>query len=147
MRLTKSMIAMSAALLLLASGCSTYQLASQAKEVSVDTISPNSITVSFCGNAFMTQKDVEKYALQRACTEALAKGCSHFVVVKKNDNSKMCPLDSTKATNYSGNFTPADFVEPNITLTIRCLSRTEKAPDDAIDAAQYLEDNFPGMKK
>jgi hypothetical protein len=147
MTLTKTIVAASALLLLSMSGCSTYQLSGHAKEVSVDKISPNTITVSFCGNAFMSQKEVEKYAFQRASVETLAKGYSHFVVVKKNDNSRMCPLSSGKETNYSGNFTPSDFVEPNVTLTIRCLSRTEKIPEDAIDASQFLEQNFPGMNK
>ncbi len=142
--------------LLFLSGCSGFQLSSEGKKVIVDKTSPNTITVTFCGNAYMDQKEVEKYALQRASREALSKGCSYFVIVNKEDKSKFCTLSSgmNKKNAYnappikdSGYLISSEFVEPNVTLTIRCISKNEKIPADAIDAAKFLRENFPGLEK
>jgi len=141
--------------ILLMNGCSSYQLSSSKKEAIVDKISPNAVTVTFCGNAYMNQKEVEKYALQRASVEALSKGCSHFVIVNKEDKSKICSLSSgmgkkhiySSSSKGSGSLSSSDFVEPNVTLTIRCVPRGEKIPENAINAEQFLNENFPGMNK
>jgi len=141
---------------LLLSGCSTYRLSGERKEAIVDKISPNTITVTFCGNAYMDRKEVEKYALQRASQEALAKGWDYFVVVNRKDNSKICALGSGKDRSLANDALPAensnylaslDFVEPNITLTIQRIGKGEKIPEDAIDAQKYLKENFPGLQK
>jgi len=143
-------------LLFLLSGCSSFQLYSEKKQVVVDRISPDVVTVTFCGNAYMDQMEVEKYALQRASSEALAKGCSHFVILSKEDKSKFCSLvsgmnqnNSYSASTPGGSGNPAlsEFVEPNVTLTIRCIAKGEEVPDKAIDAEKFLNDNFPGLAK
>ncbi|MDD5692301.1 MAG: hypothetical protein PHP10_03895 [Candidatus Omnitrophica bacterium] len=137
-------------------GCSSFQLAEQRKETIVDSISPNAVTVTFCGNAYMDQKEVEKYALQRASREALSKGCSHFIVVRKDDKSKICSLSSGMNKRHpsnappvknSGYVTSSEFVEPNVTLTIQCVPKGEKIPEGAIDAQEYLRENFPGLEE
>jgi len=131
-------------------------LSSERKQAIVDKISPNNITVTFCGNAYMSQKEVEKYALQRASSETLSKGCSHFVILNKEDKSKICSLASGMNQNNSysppdvsgsGNSALSELVEPNVTLTIRCIAKGEEIPDSAIDAEKFLNDNFPGLAK
>lgn len=137
-----------AVVLIILYGCSGYQLSSQSKNVIVDTISPNTFTVNFCGNAYMSQKEVEKYALQRASELTLSKGCSHFVILKKRDDSEVCMLSSKE--RYSSTPPLSDiptFVKPNITLTIQCFSKGAKIPQDAIDAEQFLHENFPGLPR
>jgi len=140
--------------LIFLSGCSGFQLSSERKEVMVDKISPNTVTVTFCGNAYMNQKDVEKYALQRAAREALSKGCPYFVVINKEDRSKVCALSSgmNKGSLYdappvknSGYLVSSDFVEPNVILTIQCVRKGEKIPENAINAEAFLKENFPGL--
>ncbi|MFA6129948.1 MAG: hypothetical protein WC731_03070 [Candidatus Omnitrophota bacterium] len=152
----KVICCLSLGLLFLLSGCSSFQLSSQRKQAIVDKISPNVITVTFCGNAYMSQKEVEKYALQRASSETLSKGCSYFVVLNKDDKSKICSLVSGMNQNNSysspdatdsGNSALSELVEPNVTLTIRCIAKGEKIPDNAIDAEKFLNDNFPGLAK
>ena len=142
--------------LIIFSGCSTYQLSSEKKETLVDKISPNAITVTFCGNAFMNKAEVEKYALQRAARESLSKGCPYFVVLKKEDNSKFCSIDYAKRGQYTPNVpptenlaypAPAEFSEPNIKLTIQCIQKGEKIPEKAINAEEYLKNNFPGLQE
>ena len=142
--------------LIMLQGCSEFQLSSEKKEVIVDKISPNTITLTFCGNAYMNQKEVEKYALQRASSEALSKGYAYFVIVNKEDKSKFCTLssgmnkkspDNAPPIKNSGYLTASEFVEPNVTLTIRCMKKGEKTPENAIDAEEFLNENFPGMNK
>jgi len=141
--------------LIILNGCANYQLSGKTKKTVVDKISPNTVIVTFCGNAYMNQEEVEKYALQRASVEALSKGCLYFVVVKREDNSKMCALSSrrNKVHSYdvapidkSGNLDFPEFVEPNIALTIQCVSEEEgKNLESAINAEEFLSKNFPGM--
>ena len=142
--------------LIILNGCSGFQLSSNKKEVVVDSISPSTITVTFCGNAYMSQKEVEKYALQRASSEALSKGYSYFIVVNKEDKSKFCALSFGKNQNNaytagslrdSGSLSSSDFVEPNVMLTIRCVPKGEKIPENAINAQEFLNENFPGLSK
>lgn len=142
--------------LIILQGCSGFKMSSARKEVIIDKISPNTVTVTFCGNAYMNQKEVERYALQRASSEALSKGCSHFVIVNKEDKSKICALgsDMDKMHLYDvpsiKNPEPLDssaFVEPNVTLTIRCVREGEEIPENAINAEEFLNENFPGLRK
>lgn len=149
-------IAAITSLSLILQGCSGFQLASTRKQIIVDKISPNFITVTFCGNAYMTQEEVEKYALQRASSEALAKGCSDFIVVKKDDRSKICALssgmnkknpDNAPPVKNSGYLAQSEFLEPNITLTIQCVRKGAEAVENAINAQEYLNKNFPGLRK
>lgn len=143
-------------LLVILSGCASYQLSSEKKSTIVDKISPNVITVTFCGNAYMSQEEVERYTLQRASSEALAKGCSHFVILNKEDKSKICAVNSGMDKNGSydspaaqkpDSLTPPVFVEPNATLTIQCIRRGEEIPEGAINAEEFLNKNFPGLKQ
>lgn len=140
--------------LIILQGCSSLQLSGTRKKEIVDKISPNIIKVTFCGNAYMDQKEVERYAFQRASSEALAKGCSHFVVLNKEDQSKICALNSGMYKNSPGNYPPSndsgdlvssEFIEPNVTLTIQCIRKGEEIPENAIDAEKFLRENFPGM--
>lgn len=140
-------------------GCSSYQLASTNKSTIVDTTSADTITVTFCGNAYMSKEDVERYALQRAALEALSKGCAYFVIEKKDDNSEICALDSRMNNKITSRamgqpditkqpdlaILPSGFVEPNITLTIRCLRAGQEIPETAINAQEFLDKNFPGL--
>jgi len=134
-------------------GCAVFQSPSEKQTVMVDKTASDTINVTFCGNAYMSQKEVERYALQRASTEALSKGCSHFVIVDKLDKSKMCSLNSgslakddiyndPKIAKGPEPF-PDDFVEPNVTLTIRCIKDGQSASKEAIDARNFLKENFP----
>ncbi|MDD5408616.1 MAG: hypothetical protein PHC71_00775 [Candidatus Omnitrophica bacterium] len=152
----KVIYCLSLGLLFLLSGCSSFQLSSERKQEIVDKISPNVITVTFCGNAYMGQKEVEKYALQRASSETLSKGYSYFVVLNKDDKSRICSLVSgvnknnsysAPPVNDSGDLAQTEFIEPNITLTIKCIAEGEKIPENAVDAQKYLNDNFPGLAK
>ncbi|MDD5583669.1 MAG: hypothetical protein PHV55_01250 [Candidatus Omnitrophica bacterium] len=138
-------------------GCTAYRLSGRTKNVSVDKTSPDLFTVNFCGNAHMTQAEVEKYALQRACQAALDNGYSYFFVIEKRDDSQICALTpamtrmkedvsaSPSSTQVFGSYPPAKFVTPNVTLKIKCFSDKTQAPKDAIDARQFLQDNFPGL--
>lgn len=136
-------------------GCSGYRLSSQSKNAIVDQISPDTFTVNFCGNAYMTQQDVEKYALQRASEASLAKGYSHFVVLEKRDNSELCEfkpgdqhgIEPVLQTKESPLIESSSFVKPNITLKIRAFSKGTKMQEKAINAEQFLRENFPGLKK
>jgi len=139
--------------LMILGGCTAYQLSSKSKNVTVESISPKAFTVSFCASAYMKQDEVEKYALQRAAEEALAKGCSHFIVLTKRDDSKFCAFNPKKDIG-STSATPAKdyplyaaspFMKPNITLTLQCLSEGDQAKENAIDAKQFLKENFPGL--
>jgi len=105
----------------------------------------------------MNYEDVEKYALQRASREALAKGCSHFLIVSKQDDSRICGISSDlnkklsdeSSTSVSGqtNYLDKDrLVEPNVKLVIRCVRKVEGLPAEAIDAQKYLRENFPGLE-
>jgi len=142
--------------LIILQGCLGLQLSSTKTEAIVDKTSANAISVTFCGNAYMTQKEVEKYALQRASSETLLKGYHYFVIMNKEDKSKMCSLNSgmDKKHRYdslpirnSGLLTQSDFVEPNVTLIIRGIPKGEKIPENAIDAEKFLDENFPGINK
>jgi hypothetical protein len=104
----------------------------------------------------MSQNEVEKYALQRASVEALSRGCSHFMVVKKDDKSKVCSISSAMNKKHvfnapsiknSGYLTSSEFVEPNITLIIECVPKGQAIPEGAIEAEKFLDENFPGMNK
>jgi len=149
------MIVIVSSLSIVLSGCAHYGLSSEAKSTIVDEISPNTITVTFCGNAYMSQEEVEKYTLQRASLEALSRECSHFIIVNKEDKSKICALPSAgKRHLYDAQpvedpkpLIPSHFVEPNMTLTIQCLFRGEKIPENAINAEEFLDENFPSLRE
>lgn len=135
--------------LLMLSGCADFKLGGRSTSTQVEKISRDTFEVNFCGNAYMGQGEVEKYALQRAADAALSKGFSHFVVLSKNDASKVCQLGYRTPTAKSPDM-PAypqhqPFTMPNITLKIRCFSEGSEMPEGAIDAAAYLQENFPGM--
>lgn len=146
-------------LALAANGCSSYGLSGKREETIVDKTSPNAIKVTFCGNAYMDKKEVERYALQRAAREALSKGCSHFFVTGRDDRSKICSFNpAMNARDLYGPFTlketgkekdlpSPEFVEPNVTLTIQCVSADQEIPQNAIDAEEYLRENFSGLQK
>jgi hypothetical protein len=118
--------------LLALGGCSSYQLAGEKQSVIVENILPNTFTVYFCGNAYMDQKEVEKYAFQKAAEVTLQKKFTHFIVVKKTDDSRVCSLNPPigNASDYDSTFissrkevSQAVFVEPNVKLVVRCFSK------------------------
>lgn len=138
---------------LLLSGCSGYMLQSQRETVFTESFPGSIFTVTFCGNAYMAQKEAEKYAMQRACELTLKKGCTHFLVLEKSDKSKLCMLEDAGRNTYAsqtersvpGSFVgPQSLERPNISLKIQCYGK--RIPADAIDAQQYLDENFPGLK-
>ncbi len=154
MKVIKFIVA-AAVILIILNGCSGYQLSGRKETVSVMNISPKTFTVNFCGNAYMSKKEVEKYTFQRASEVALSKGYSHFVVLNKSDNSEMCMLNSGgqhdsvsgSGVRDSSAYAFQPFMKPNLTLTIQCFSKGEKMPEGAIDADEFLRQNFPGLKK
>ena len=141
--------------LVVLSGCSGYQLASRSQNISVESLSPKSFTVNFCGNAYMSQKEVDKYALQRASEVTLVKGYPYFAVMSKKDNSEVCvvnPENTYSSAMSSTGRRPSSydfpsFRKPNVTLAIQCFAKGEKMPDGAINAEEYLNENFPGLKR
>lgn len=151
MKTFATMIALSLAL----AGCANFPLSNMKGTTSVSEISPRTYSVSFCGNAYMSQDEVDKYAFQRASELTLARGYTYFVVLSKEDNSEFCaintggkygrrpPSEPTDAQSYA--FPP--FMKPNVKLTIRCYSQSAKLPQDAINADSFLRENFPGLKE
>ncbi len=145
-------IAYIAVIVLALAGCSGYQLSGKTKSTLVDEIAPDTIQVTFCGNAYMTRKEVEKYVLQRASEAALAKGCSYFTIVNRQDHSEYCSLKpgakGAPATSqgYYEHLEDTGFSRPNITITIRCFSNGNTWPQEGIDAGQFMRENFPGLR-
>lgn len=146
-----------AVMLILIQGCAGFQLSSQTKDVTVDKTSPNTFIVNFCGNAYMTQKEVENFALQRAAEVAITEGCSHFLVLEKRDDSEVCLLKPKIASKQPESITTSTereavydgflpYVKPNVSLKIRCLKARERIPEEAIDAEKFLRENFPGLR-
>ncbi len=142
--------------LMVLTGCSTYQLSGKSTGDTVVDVTSNTFTITFCGNAYMTQDQVGKYALQRAAEITLSKGYANFLVMGRKDDSETCGLGADMNREQSSRMTPpsnpagssmSGFVRPNIALTIRCFHKGEKMPDNAIDAKQYLDENFPGLTK
>lgn len=154
MKTIKAIGIMAAAIVVL-NGCSGYRLASRTKNVIVDQISSDVFMVNFCGNAYMTQAEAERYALQRASEAVLSKGYSHFIVLEKRDNSELCELKprneydaaSPLKTDKSSSGETLQFAKPNITLKVQGFFKDASMPEKAIDAGKFLEDNFPGLKE
>jgi hypothetical protein len=138
------------------SACAGYKLSGREKEAVVDQISPDIFTVNFCGNAYMTQSEAEKYALQRASEAVLSKGYAYFVVLDKRDDSELCELKpapgagATQPLSQSSELfsdMPSDFVRPNVTLKVKGFTRLGGMPEKSIDAEQFLRENFPGLNR
>lgn len=130
-----------AAMLTVTCGCSSYQLSGASNRSSVELVSPDTFAVNFCGNAYMSREDVDKFALQRASEMALSKGYAYFSVVDKQDDSEFCALDPKFSSSYD--YPP--FLKPNVTFTIKCFAKGDSIPGDAINAEEFLKENFPGM--
>jgi uncharacterized protein YceK len=131
-------------------GCSGYMLQSGKRSFSTESTSASGYNVSFCGNAYMNKNEAEKLTMQRACEITLTKGYTHFVVLKKTDQSEFCsfedlPRAGSKQASSNSLVGPQNIVRPNITLNIQCY-KTKDAPEGAIDAQKYLDENFPGLK-
>jgi len=142
------------AVFFLLNGCANFGLQSRNESMITEAISTSSYKVTFCGNAYMGQQEAEKLAMQRACELTLKKGYTHFIVSRRSDQSEICLLsdaprgifNSAPAKVTSGSFVgPQNLVRPNMALNIQCYAK-ENAPKDAIDAQQYLDENFPGLK-
>lgn len=135
----------------LLSGCSGFMLQSGKRSFSTEALSESAYSVNFCGNAYMKQSEAEKLTMQRASEITLTKGYTHFVILKKTDQSEFCSLKDTPRSlstddPSTGSFVgPQNIVRPNITLNIQCY-KTKDAPEGAIDAQKYLDENFPGLK-
>lgn len=141
------------ACLFLLNGCAEFGLQSRKESTTTEMISTSSYKVSFCGNAYMSQQEAEKYAMQRACELTLKKGFTHFAVLDKSDRSEVCMLSDVSRTasytsteNVPNSFAgPRNIIRPNMALKVQCYKK-EQAPKDAIDAQKYLDENFPGLK-
>ncbi len=152
---TTNTIIIAAFVLIALNGCSEYQLKSKRETAIVDKVSQDTFTVNFCGNAYMNQKEVEKYALQRAAEACLSEGFSHFAVLNKQDDSEICRIDSKKRYGAKAAEEPErslgseleQFVRPNISLTVKCFTRLTDMPENAIDARKFLRENFPGLER
>lgn len=140
--------------LLIAQGCSGFMMQSNRESIITESLSPSTATVTFCGNAYMSKQEVEKLAMQRACELTIKKGYTHFVIKERNDHSEFCSLTDKPKTESSGPlaskrseeiFSPQDLVRPNVALRISCYN-TKEAPEGAINAQDYLDKNFPGLK-
>lgn len=136
-------------LLLVLGGCAEYQFGSRSATAQVHAISTDTFEVNFCGNAYMTEKEVERYAMQRASDLVLSKGFSHFIVAGRKDASRVCQLSyrlpAVPKTDMPTYMEYEPFYVPNITLVIRAFNRGSEMPEHAIDAAAYLQMNFPGL--
>ena len=134
----------------LLNGCSGFMLQSGKRSFSTEAISESVHSVSFCGNAYINQNEAEKLTMQRACEITLTKGYTHFVVLKKTDQSEFCSLKdtpragSTQASTPSSFVGPQNIVRPNITLNIQ-FYKAKDAPKEAVDAQKYIDENFPGL--
>jgi hypothetical protein len=97
----------------------------------------------------MKRAEAERYTMQRACELALKKGYTHFVVLEKKDESDLGSFqDITRDTTITGidkSELPQGRIRPNIKLKIQCYNKAD-APDEAIDAQNYLDENFPASK-
>ena len=138
----------------LLNGCANFGLQSRNEYTVTESISTSFYKVAFCGNAYMRQPEAEKLAIQRACELTLKKGYTHFVILEKSDQSEMCMLSDAPRGTYadapakvtSGSFASTQsLTRPNMTLKIQCYAQKD-APKDSIDAQQYLDENFPGLK-
>ena len=137
------------AMLILLSGCSEYKLFSSREGTLVQQVSEAAFTVTFCGSAFMAQNEVDKYVLQRASELTLSKGFTHFMILSREDASEVCALkDVSAAASGGGQAQKAGktevFYRPNMKLKIECYRGS--IPKDAIDAQQFLDENFPGLR-
>jgi len=154
MKVMKLMLSI-AVLFMIFEGCTAYQLSSKSKNVAIENISADTFTVSFCAGAYMKKEEVEKYALQRASEEALAKGCSRFFVVKKRDDSQFCAFNPKKSLGSTSEFPEKDyplyegssFMKPNVTLTLQCVPEGKEIKENVIDAKKFLRENFPGLEE
>lgn len=144
-------------LVIVLSGCEGYMLSGSKKTMFTETVSGSTFKVTFCGNAYMSQKEAEKYAMQRACELALHNGFNYFVVLEKDDNSEACALRDSPPSSYSGDeegtlkrgnpsasYGAETMLRPNLALKISCYK--SNPPEGAIDARKYLDENFPGLK-
>ena len=146
-----------AAGLLIMAGISGCILTGTKQTLFTEQISESVFTVTFCGNAYMAQKEVDRYAMQRASQLALEKGFTHFVVLKKNDESETCLLKDapfkqsvvyetgTRGRTPTMTEENAYMFKPNVTLKIRCYKQKD-APEGAIDAQKFLSEQFPGLE-
>lgn len=134
------------ALIFILCGCEDYMLQGRRESVVTDSISKSMYSVTFSGAAYMKRAEAEKYTLQRACELALKKGYTHFVVLEKVDDSDLGSFqDISRDTTITGidkSELPQGRIRPNIKLKIQCYNKSD-APADAIDAQQYLDENFP----
>jgi len=135
-------------------GCSGFMMQSNRESVITESLSPSTATVTFCGNAYMDKQEVEKLAMQRACELTIKKGYTHFIVKEKNDRSEFCAFTDKPKSEPRGPlasrrsdvvFSPQDLVRPNVALRISCYNAKE-APEGAINAQDYLDKNFAGLK-
>jgi hypothetical protein len=137
--------------LIFLSGCSGFMLQSGKRTFVTEKLSESSFSVNFCGNAYMNKAEAEKLTMQRACEITLTKGYTHFVILTKTDKSELCLLEDQPRTGSahdpsSDSFLgPQNIVRPNIILKIQCYKAID-APQDAIDAQKYIDENFPGLK-
>ncbi|MDD5506533.1 MAG: hypothetical protein PHR73_07265 [Candidatus Omnitrophica bacterium] len=137
--------------ILLLSGCSGYMIQSEKRSYVTEALSKSTYSVAFTGNAYMEQEEAEKLAMQRACEITLTKGYTHFDVLTKSDQSETNTIEDvpryySREPKATGSFVgPQNIVRPNITLTIECY-KAKDAPKTAINAQEYIDKNFPGLK-
>ena len=138
------------ALTLLACGCSGFMMQSNRESTTTEPISSTSYKVTFSGAGYMPKAKAENMALQRASELTLKKGYTHFAVFEKSDKSEMNQLEDVSRKSYLQSVKPTsgeslagqqNLVRPKITLKIQFYSQNN-APAGAIDAKQYLADNF-----
>ncbi len=150
-------LAFSIICLLLIYGCAGYPLSSSKQATFTESVSKSLFTVTFCGNAYMSKKEAEKYALQRASEITLEKGFTHYVVVERKDASQFCMLkdvprressqmqtETIGNTEFPSNTDKGIMSRPNLTLKIQCYRIN--APEGAIDAQKYLDEQFSGLQ-
>jgi len=140
------------AVILIFSGCVGTNSLNRSGSLVIPELEPDTYSVNFCGNAYMSRKDVEKYTYQRASEITMRKGYSHFIVLEQRNDSEVCSLYEQQnnyiKTNVAPNVNTEDlpsFARPNMTLKIKCYKSDGKIPEKAIEASKYLIDNFPGI--
>jgi len=137
-------------MLVLLCGCSEYRLSGTKEGTLVQEVSDSTFSVTFCGSAFMSQSEVDKYVMQRASELTLDKGFTHFIILGKEDASETCSLKDVSHNQPEGGQaqrtekTEAFMYRPNMRLKIKCYR--DSVPKDAVDAQKFLDENFPGLR-
>jgi hypothetical protein len=123
-------------------GCATsYKPKGSSDGYSHVQLARDRFSVTFEGNAHTSFDKARKYVRRRASELTLEHGYQAFVIERELDKSETDAVHL--GVGYIGHVgTSSSVVKPHLTLDILCLNSPYKR-DEAIDAAFFLEQNFP----